>query len=70
MAAAGGHLSGQVQGTGLGRGGNQPVFHPGYGGGDRSAGRRGGVRGRPAAWRGRRGSSVGGRFFGGRATPF
>ncbi|PWZ46274.1 hypothetical protein Zm00014a_005638 [Zea mays] len=54
-----GHLPGQVQGTGLGRGGNQPVFHTGYGGGDRSAARRGGVRGRPAAWRGGRGQRYG-----------
>jgi hypothetical protein len=43
--------------------------HPGYGGGGRPFGRRGGGYGHPGAWRGGRGGSAGGRFFGGRTLP-
>jgi hypothetical protein len=43
---AGGFVASQGQGSDYGQGKNQPMFHPGYGGGDRSLMRRGGGRGR------------------------
>jgi hypothetical protein len=55
--------------TDFGRGGSQPVFHPGYGGEGRPFGRRGGGHGRPGAWRGGSGGSARGRFFRGRTLP-
>jgi hypothetical protein len=65
---AGGFVAGQGQGSGFGRGGNQPMFHPSYGGGDQSLMRRGGGRGRHSFWRGGRGTSTRGRIIGDRAA--
>jgi hypothetical protein len=69
LGGAGGHVAGLGLNTDFGRGGSQPVFHPGYGGGGRPFGRRGGGQGRAGVWRGGRGASAGGRFFGGRTLP-
>jgi hypothetical protein len=67
---AGGFIAGQGQGCSYGQDGNQLVFRPGFGGGDRSFGRRGGVRGRHSSWRGGRGSSTVGQNIGERVAPF
>ncbi|AQK39194.1 hypothetical protein ZEAMMB73_Zm00001d023354 [Zea mays] len=69
LGGTGGHVAGMGLNTDFGRGGSQPVFHPGYGGGGRPFGRRGGGQGCAGAWRGGRGASAGGRFYGGRTLP-
>jgi hypothetical protein len=52
LGGAGGHVAGMGLNTDYGRGGSQPVFYPGYGGGGRPFGRRVGGYGHPGAWLG------------------
>jgi hypothetical protein len=65
---AGGFVASQGQGSSFGWGGNQPMFHLGYGGGDRSLMHRGGCRGRHNFWHGGRGTSTEGQIIGDRAA--